>query len=134
MQRWRLRPATLLKKRLWHRCFPINLEKILRTTFLQNTSRRLTASEKISSKTFYLQMIGLKKNSLLWLRICENDNDYIYIYIYMFNPYQANVDVKQLLGMGLPLKRQPHTVTNTLKQFVCCCRRIVWVCLTTLWG
>ena len=30
----RLRPATLLKKRLWHRCFPVNLVKFLRTPFL----------------------------------------------------------------------------------------------------
>ena len=28
-----LRPATLLKKRLWHRCFPGNFVKFLRTTF-----------------------------------------------------------------------------------------------------
>ena len=31
------RPATLLKKRLWHRFFPVNLAKFLRTLFLQNT-------------------------------------------------------------------------------------------------
>ena len=36
-----LRPATLLKKRLWHRCFPGNFVKFLRTPFLQNTSGRL---------------------------------------------------------------------------------------------
>ena len=29
--------ATLLKKRFWHRCFPVNFEKFLRKTFLQNT-------------------------------------------------------------------------------------------------
>ena len=29
-----LRPATLLKKRLWHRCFPVNFAKYLRTPFL----------------------------------------------------------------------------------------------------
>ena len=34
-------PATLLKKRLWHRCFPVNFAKFLRTPFLQNTSGRL---------------------------------------------------------------------------------------------
>ena len=28
-----LRPATLLKKKLWHRCFPVNFAKFLRTTF-----------------------------------------------------------------------------------------------------
>ena len=36
-----LRPATLLKKRLWHRCFPVNFVKFLRTPFLQNTFGRL---------------------------------------------------------------------------------------------
>ena len=29
-----LRPVTSLKKRLWHRCFPANFVKFLRTTFL----------------------------------------------------------------------------------------------------
>ena len=32
------RSATLLKKRLWRRCFPVNFAKFLRTPFLQNTS------------------------------------------------------------------------------------------------
>ena len=30
-----LRPATLLKKRLWHRCFPVNFAKFLKTPFLR---------------------------------------------------------------------------------------------------
>ena len=37
-KRLALRPATLLKKRLWHRCFPVNFVKFVRTPFLQNTS------------------------------------------------------------------------------------------------
>ena len=36
-----LRPATLFKKSLWHRCFPVNFAKFLRVPFLQNTSGRL---------------------------------------------------------------------------------------------
>ena len=28
------KPATLFKKRLWHRCFPVNFVKFLRTAFL----------------------------------------------------------------------------------------------------
>ena len=38
------RPVTLLKKRLRHRCFPVNFAKLLRTPFLQNSSQR-TASK-----------------------------------------------------------------------------------------
>ena len=33
-----MRPVTLLKKRLWHRCFSVKFVKFLRTPFLQNTS------------------------------------------------------------------------------------------------
>ena len=36
-----LRLTTLLKKRLWQRCFPVNFVKIPRTPFLQNTSGQL---------------------------------------------------------------------------------------------
>ena len=32
-----LRPATLLKKRLWHRCFPVNFLKFLKNTFSYRT-------------------------------------------------------------------------------------------------
>ena len=34
-------PATLLKKRLWHRCFPVNFAKFLRTPFLTEHLRWL---------------------------------------------------------------------------------------------
>ena len=33
-----LRPATLLKKRLWQKCSPVNFVKFLRRSFLQSTS------------------------------------------------------------------------------------------------
>ena len=36
--------ATLLKRRLWHTCFPVNFAKILRTPFLQNTTWQLLLS------------------------------------------------------------------------------------------
>ena len=36
-----LGPVALLKKRLWHRRFPVDFVKFLRTPFLQNTSGRL---------------------------------------------------------------------------------------------
>ena len=36
-----LSPATLLKKGLWQRCFPVNFAKILKILFKQNTSGRL---------------------------------------------------------------------------------------------
>ena len=36
-----LTPATLPKKRLWHRCCPVNFAKVLRTPILKNICERL---------------------------------------------------------------------------------------------
>ena len=36
-----LEACNFIKKRLWHRCFPVNFAIFLRTCFLQKTSRRL---------------------------------------------------------------------------------------------
>ena len=36
-----LEACNFIKKRLWHRCFPVNFAIFLRTRFLQKTSRRL---------------------------------------------------------------------------------------------
>ena len=44
-----LRPATLFKKRLWHKCFPLNFVKFPRTTFLQYAFVQLLLSESISN-------------------------------------------------------------------------------------
>ena len=40
--------ATLFKKRLWRRCFPVNFAKFLRTPFLQNSSGRLLLNRTYS--------------------------------------------------------------------------------------
>ena len=44
-------PTTLLKKRLWHRCYPVNFAKFLRTSFLQNFSARLLST--LLTKVFF---------------------------------------------------------------------------------
>ena len=48
-----LRPATLLKKKLWQRYFPVNFAEFLRTPFLQNTSRRLLLNNR--AKVIYVK-------------------------------------------------------------------------------
>ena len=52
-----LRPATLFKKRLWHKCFPVNFARFLRSTFftehLQTTAFIIRHQEAFSlSKIF----------------------------------------------------------------------------------
>ena len=60
----RLRPATLLKKRLWHRCFPVNFAKFLRTPFLQNTSGRLLLTGIIHYILLYFRLAFTSSNCL----------------------------------------------------------------------
>ena len=52
------------KKRLWHRCFPVNLAKFLRTPFLQNTSVRL-----LLNKVWTFQNFQKKHNSWRFLHL-----------------------------------------------------------------
>ena len=47
-----LRPATLFKKRHWHRCFPVNFPKFLRTPFSQKSSGRLLLTREILISLF----------------------------------------------------------------------------------
>ena len=58
------RPATLLKKRLQHRCFPVNFAKFLRTPFLRNTSGRLLlfvlTPRKFTIKLLLFSLWGLE--------------------------------------------------------------------------
>ena len=49
-----LRPATLLKKRLWRRCFPVNFAKFLKTVFFHRTPQcsKLFFGSKIDDLKF----------------------------------------------------------------------------------
>ena len=47
-----LRLATLLKKSLWYKCFPVNFAKFLRKPFLQNTSRWLLLNSVVFQRIF----------------------------------------------------------------------------------
>ena len=52
-----LRAATLLKKKLWHRCFPVNFVKFSRTTFLQNTFGRLLLDDTVHLTRLLLEAL-----------------------------------------------------------------------------
>ena len=58
LQVWGLRPSTLLKKRLWHRCFPVNFVKFLRTPFYIEHLWRL--------------LLQLLLESAIWLLLLKN--------------------------------------------------------------
>ena len=76
-----IRPATLLKKRLWHRCFPVNFAKFFLTPFLTEHVQWLLLYQiaKTPQVDFVvpflifstLNLIGTGKNDFL---VCFNES------------------------------------------------------------
>ena len=58
----------LLKKRLWHRCSPVNFTKFLRLSFLQNNSRRLLL--KRFFECIHLMLNHASSTKLYW-HVCN---------------------------------------------------------------
>ena len=52
-----LRPATLLKKSLWHRCFPVNFAKFLRKPFFKEHLRWLILQFKSNMYESFIELI-----------------------------------------------------------------------------
>ena len=65
-----LRAATLLKKRLWHRCFPVSFVKFLRRRFLTEHLRR-TASESYFCKQVFAKLCPLNKHAVCLLSLAS---------------------------------------------------------------
>ena len=59
-----LRPLTLLKKRLWYRCFSVNFAKFLRTPILKNTS----------GGCFYIYITFASKYHNRWMKKWSSTN------------------------------------------------------------
>ena len=76
-----------IKKRLWHRCFPVKFAKFLRIPFLQNTSGWLLLSTRIQgfiwALCFGIYKLPLQKYVEIWLR----ENPYSGIFYAVYNLY-----------------------------------------------
>ena len=87
-----LRPVTLLKKRLWHRCSPVDLAKFLRTPFLPEHLRFYTCLSPIPASFFiFLQVVrklfkftnnGLQTNESLANE--ANSPSFLLLFVYSF--------------------------------------------------
>ena len=88
-----LRPATLLRKRLWHKCFPVNFVKFLRRSFLQSTSGGvvllvfLTSFGNLAWKVVNDYSITTNRKTKVRLNIQHNSKLY---YSILFNIIQYN--------------------------------------------
>ena len=78
-----LQPATLLKKRLWHRCFPVDFEKFLGTpfyiehfwwlllNFITKTAKINTSHYLLRPNTCYLVFFDRSKTREVIVLICD---------------------------------------------------------------
>ena len=73
-----LRPSTLLKKRPQQRCFPVHFVNILRTLFLQNTSRRLLLFVIHLTVSFFKKVLHIYSNLLLLEKLTKTHNFVIF--------------------------------------------------------
>ena len=74
-----LRPAALLKMRLWHKCFSVNLVKFSRTP-LQNTSGRKLLKLRNSNTFLHIYLLQKKKlNYRELLKIKRSSHIYVYM-------------------------------------------------------
>ena len=70
-----LRPVTLLKKRLWYRCFPANFAKVLKTHFLTETSGRLPLISMGTMQILVQKITSEKKrNTSRFLFFCSSSS------------------------------------------------------------
>ena len=124
------RPATLLKKRLWHRCFPVNVVRFLRAPIFTEHLWWLL-----------LQWLSLirknRKNALI--------NTHAPFYIEKF-AFISSLNLKCMLtNSGIAtiftdlyillvyINSKSHTAADAWDNFYCACEREKWcwyVCLT----
>ena len=65
------RPATLLKKRLWHMCFPVNFPKFLETPFLTEHLRWMLLKNYLVQSLLKIGLINGNQRTLLASRLCK---------------------------------------------------------------
>ena len=107
-----LRPATLLKRRLWHRCFSVNFAKIFKNAFLQKTfdgcfflrkndGTRLEVGDSLIESRTFEKLLGVKIDNKLsfeehFKSICKKANN-ILITLVSSTPYMEIGKRKLLL-------------------------------------
>ena len=97
-----LRPATLVKQRLWHSCFPVNVAKFLRTPFLQKTASddfrevllalEVLMNQKLSEMNFSEKFSLWAKNSSKMLFLggfCQKSNSMMCLFYSKNGAYQC---------------------------------------------
>ena len=82
-----LRLASLLKKRLWHRCYPMNFVKFLRTSFSQNTSEGCFCIIRSSRRWCCPKQVFLEILQNSQENACAKDSFLIKLQIYRVNNF-----------------------------------------------
>ena len=103
-----LMPATLLKKRLWHRCFPVNFTKFLRTPFF---------TERLQ---WLLLLVVISSLSLDLLKICVDNFKKELSFISFYFSFQWTIKSKRESNHNYIIRTSPSQMflkIGVLKNF-----------------
>ena len=107
----KLRPAFLLKNRLWHRCFPVNFVKFLRTPFLQIFSGRLLLTFLLLEFNILILAVVLfsHKSSMtyVWLGFKFSSDHNIVI-------FSTQSSLQKLFFLKITIKRKIWVMTSPM--------------------
>ena len=118
-----LRPVTLLKKKLWHRCFPANFVKFSRAPFLQNTFGRLLL-------LFCPSILSWNIHQPIWKNICliltqktikhQNEAEYEHRFYLKWDSSQFVMRMKEESGRWIKVLWNIMTDSSTkIKANIC---------------
>ena len=101
----RLKPVTLLKKRLWHRCFPVNFAKLLRTTPFFTEHLWATASVSQTKSQ-------ISRETAIWLVL--SIQSILYNSFLFKNPLRSSISFKTFYLERVLSNEQHHIIGDYL--------------------
>ena len=81
------------EKRLWHRCFPVGFVKFSRTSFLQNTSRRLILHLLQNTTLVYYISFIEGTNQRFILVVYFDTPDIFFVILFIFDILGVSSDI-----------------------------------------
>ena len=111
-----LRPATLIKKRPWHKCFPMNFAKLLRRLILKNIYERLIlvagwrTTQKLSRKDSLLLICLVYTNTSVARFFPSIIYDFLYIFVLILTKLSLQMEYyMENFGLFYNIKSQNKT-------------------------
>ena len=120
-----LKACNFIKKRLWHRCFPVNFAKFFRTLFLQNTGR-LFLENSANYTHLICALLRIWFFKLRWIGFCYRYSFIIDACVSDFSFFSGKTWNKSIL-IKLNLHILPLVDPKLFASLYCICRLLLYL-------